>query len=186
MKKQFIILIISLTVIYTVNTIPQRQNGRQRRPNQNQNLDDQSLQDKIDGIFPPQTTQQSFRGADAIVTPVPNFTPTATPQVLTVNEQNCTCTPYHLCDPLTNTVRNPVNNDEVTGFGVIDIRFDPLDCQDVLDVCCVGAARVEEPIQPKPIENVPTQEAGCGVRNVGGLDFELAGAFVRDEKKLLK
>lgn len=83
-----------------------------------------------------------------------------------------------MCDPNTNSVRNPEVNDEITGFGVIDIRFDPLDCQDVLDVCCVGAATREKPIVPKPVENVPTQEAGCGVRNVGGLDFQLAGAFV--------
>lgn len=48
----------------------------------------------------------------------------------------------------------------------------------MLDVCCIGDAQREESIQPKPIANVPTQESGCGVRNVGGLDFELAGAFV--------
>lgn len=124
-----------------------------------------------------QTTQPT-RGVGVIVTPDPTYVPTTAPQTLTVNQQNCTCVPYHLCDPITNTVRETPNEDEVTGFGKIDIRFDPLDCVDVLDVCCVGVAQREESIVPKPNENVPTQEAGCGVRNVGGLDFELAGAFV--------
>lgn len=70
------------------------------------------------------------------------------------------------------------NDDDITGFGKIDVRFDKEDCSEVLDVCCIGDAQREESIQPKPIANVPTQESGCGVRNVGGLDFELAGAFV--------
>lgn len=168
MKSSLIIAIVSLTVINAVTAIPQWQ---QTPPNE-----DPNVQSVIDSIF---TTQRPInRGPGVVVTPDPTYTPTSSPQVLTVNEQTCTCVPYHMCDPNTNTVREVVNDDEVTGFGVIDIRFDPLDCQDVLDVCCVGAARRTDPIVPKPIENVPTQEAGCGVRNVGGLDFQLAGNFV--------
>ncbi|XP_055316143.1 uncharacterized protein LOC129575928 [Sitodiplosis mosellana] len=181
-KTYPLIAIISLTVIYAVNATPQR-NRWQRQQNE-----DPALQDAIDMVFntpnrgqqqqQQQSTTQSSRGVGVVVTPDPTYVPTTAPQTLTVNEQNCTCVPYHLCDPITNTVReNQSNNDEVTGFGLIDIRFDPLDCVDVLDVCCVGGAQREESIVPKPNENVPTQEAGCGVRNVGGLDFELAGAF---------
>lgn len=84
-----------------------------------------------------------------------------------------------MCDPNTNTVKGTTSTDEITGFGIIDIRFDETDCQDVLDVCCLGAATSPTTIEPKPVKNVPTQAAGCGVRNVGGLDFELAGAMVR-------
>lgn len=168
MQKNLIIAIISLTVIYTVNAIPQR-----LRPRQNLN----NGQDIIDQIFT-SSPQPNRAGPDSVVTPDPTFVPTSSPQMLFVNEQNCTCVPYHMCDPNTNTVKNPTSEDAMIGFGVIDIRFDPLDCQDVLDVCCVGPATREEPIIPKEPPNVTTQEAGCGVRNVGGLDFEIAGAFV--------
>jgi len=78
---------------------------------------------------------------------------------------------YKFCKKSTST-------DEITGFGVIDIRFDETDCQDVLDVCCLGVATSPVSIEPKPVKNgPPTQAAGCGVRNVGGIDFELAGAL---------
>lgn len=174
MKSSVIIAIVSLTaVIYAVNAIPQRQIPPNEDPN---------VQAAIDSIFASSTPRTpSNRGPGVVVTPDPTYTPTTSPLVLTVDDQNCTCVPYHMCDPNTNTVKQAVNDDEVTGFGVIDIRFDPLDCQDVLDVCCIGDAQRTEPIVPKPIEGRPTQAAGCGVRNVGGLDFKLAGAFVRIE-----
>lgn len=63
MKTNLIILIVSLTVIYAVNAIPQRN----LRPRQSNPTDDVQMQ--IDSIFPPQTTEQSFRGAGAIITP---------------------------------------------------------------------------------------------------------------------
>lgn len=151
MKTHLIFGVVCLTVIHAVTAIPQ-QEGRQRGSNQTEG----DIQRQIEEVF----------------------SPTSSPTVLTVNEQSCTCVPYHMCDPNSNTVKNDASDDEVTGFGVIDIRFDPLDCQDVLDVCCLGVAQREEPIVPKPVENVPTQAAGCGVRNVGGLDFQLAGNFV--------
>lgn len=176
MKTYLSIGIIYLTVILAVNTTPQR-NRRQRPQNEDPNL--QAAIENVFNIPSNGPTTQSTRGVGVVVTGVP-YTPTTAPQTLTVNEQNCTCVPYHLCDPNTNTVRDTPNDDEVTGFGKIDIRFDPLDCVDVLDVCCTGGAQREESIVPKPIENVPTQEAGCGVRNVGGLDFMLAGATVSE------
>lgn len=154
----------------------QRRLTRQRQINP----DDPALISKIEEVFS-RPTQDPTRGVGVIVTPDPTYVPTSSPQTLTINEQNCTCVPYHMCDPATNTIKSDtVNNDEVTGFGVIDIRFDNHDCQEILDVCCVGHATREESITPATPENVPTQEAGCGVRNVGGLDFELAGAVVSE------
>lgn len=180
MKINCIIAIASLTVIYTVNAIPQNNDARFKRQNEDVDPEKQIV---IDDIFRPRTTTPSSRGANVIVTPDPNYnpsniSPTTSPQTFFRNEQNCTCVPYHMCDPNTNTIKNEASDDEVTGFGVIDIRFNEEDCQDVLDVCCIGAATREEPIQPKKKENVPTKEAGCGVRNVGGIDFELKGAMV--------
>lgn len=113
-----------------------------------------------------------------IVTPDPNYVPTTSPLVLVKNQQNCTCVPYHMCDPQTNTVIQPVNDDDVTGFGKIDIRFNDQECVDVLDVCCVGAAQREESITPPTKEGTITKEAGCGVRNVNGIDFQITGAVV--------
>lgn len=143
MKTYFLIAIISLTVIYVVNATPQRNRGRQLQN------EDPALQDAIDMVFNTPNNrgqqQQPSRGVGVVVTPDPNYvpTPTTAPLTLTVNEQNCTCVPYHMCDPNTNTVKETTNDDEVTGFGLIDIRFDPLDCVDVLDVCCVGTAQRE-------------------------------------------
>lgn len=202
MKKAHLIAIISVTTVIfnTVNGIPQ--NGRPRRPNQNFNqnfdnydynmnpIDAQSNPSEtqlIQDIFgspqqqpqPLPPTRSPSRGAGVIVTPDPNFivTPTTSPQMLFINQQNCTCVPYHMCDPKTNTVRNQESNDEETGYGVIDIRFNPNDCQDVLDVCCIGAATIDAS-EPVPVEPPKPPQAGCGVRNVGGLDFQVAGAFV--------
>lgn len=188
MKKSVSIAIISLTtVIFTVNAIPQnwrrqRQNDPNFDPNVYPNNDEiQNTSENIqliEEIFNPpvRQTTPSNRGAGVIVTPDPSFTPTTSPQILTINEQNCTCVPYHMCDPKTNTVRGQENDDEVIGYGKIDIRFDPHDCQEILDVCCIGVATIDEP--QKPVEPPKPPEAGCGVRNVGGLDFQVAGAYV--------
>lgn len=143
MKTYLLIAIISLTVIYVVNATPQRNRGRQLQN------EDPALQDAIDMVFntpnrgQQQQQQQPSRGVAVVVTPDPNYVPTTAPLTLTVNEQNCTCVPYHMCDPNTNTVKETPNDNEVTGFGLIDIRFDPLECVDVLDVCCVGTAQRE-------------------------------------------
>lgn len=187
MKRNTIISIcLSFVVINVLYAIPQG-TGRQTQ-NQQQSETDPDIQRQIDAIFPPPAgtfetgstgTTERTRGAGFVVTPDPNFVPTSSPQTLTINQQNCTCVPYHMCDPTTNTVKSEtVNTDAVTGFGVIDIRFDTHDCQEILDVCCLGDSTREESIEPKPVKNVPTQESGCGVRNVGGLDFQLAGAYV--------
>lgn len=193
MKRTHLIAIIGVTTVIfnTVNAIPQ--NGRPSRPNQNFDnydyntnpIDDQSnpsetqlIQDIFGPASPsPPPTRPPQRGAGVIVTPDPTFTPTTSPQMLTINQQNCTCVPYHMCDPKTNTVKNQESNDEEIGYGVIDIRFNPNDCQDVLDVCCIGAATIDNS-EPVPVDPPKPPQAGCGVRNVGGLDFQVAGAFV--------
>lgn len=201
MKTHLLIAIISVTTVIsiTVNAVPQH--GRHRtsqRQNFNENIDNfdynanpqqtaDALQQTPDaqliadifggGEMQRPTRPPSHRGAGVIVTPDPTFTPTTSPQILTINQQNCTCVPYHMCDPQTNTVKNQENDDAVVGYGVIDIRFNPNDCQDVLDVCCIGAAQIDE--TTAPVEPPKPPQAGCGVRNVGGLDFQVAGAFVR-------
>lgn len=163
---------------------------------------DPVLQAAIDSVFNTQATAPPRSGPGTIVTPVPNFVPTIVPQTLVSNTgEQCTCVPYHMCDPMTNTTRgpSPVNNggsniggggggngatqgpneqDLIDGFGQIDIRFDPDDCQDVLDVCCRGANRKEETVSVPPVATKPNRAAGCGIRNVGGIDFQITGAFV--------
>uniref|UniRef100_A0A1B0DF92 Uncharacterized protein n=1 Tax=Phlebotomus papatasi TaxID=29031 RepID=A0A1B0DF92_PHLPP len=104
------------------------------------------------------------------------FQPTSAPQILTTDSgQQCTCVPYYLCDPTTNTT---IKDGRFDGFGQIDIRFDPRSCQDVLDVCCLGEKQREEPIMPSPptTNSQPNRPRGCGIRNVGGLDFTLVGS----------
>lgn len=119
------------------------------------------------------------RGFATVVTPEPFPDPTLTPTILLSNTvDECTCVPYYLCDPNSNTVRTEEPAGDFDGFGVIDIRFGERSCQDVLDVCCKGVNRKEEPIVVKPIVQKPNRAAGCGIRNVGGLDFKLAGATV--------
>lgn len=176
MKTNIVIAIIVSNVIYAVNAVPQR-NVRQSLT-----TEDPSVQIEIDKIFGNNRNVTRRPGIGDVVTPDPTYIPTTGPTVLTIKEQTCTCVPYHRCDPNTNTIKrdeaDSANDDAVTGFGAIDIRFGERDCQDVLDVCCISDAQTPESITPKPVENVPTYEAGCGVRNVNGLDFQVAGALV--------
>jgi hypothetical protein len=65
-----------------------------------------------------------------------------------------------------------------TPFGAIDVRLDAQDvCPEILDVCCRITNAAQQPVTPPPIVN-KTGVTGCGVRNVGGLDFTLVGDFV--------
>lgn len=79
-----------------------------------------------------------------------------------------------MCDPNRSAVRTDVQQD----FGIIDIRFNPNECVDVLDVCCVAAQIRREPANPPSVTARPNTPRGCGIRNVGGLDFQLAGNTV--------
>lgn len=172
--KQFlsILTIVLLLAMNTIDAVPQHLRQRRQQTFDPANPD---IQAAIEQVFstPPN------RGFGVVVTPDPTFVPTTAPQTLiTENNQQCTCVPYHMCDPSNNTVREMAEDDAVTGFGLIDIRFDPLDCQDVLDVCCLGVNQREVPIVPVQPTNKPTRASGCGIRNVGGLDFQITGAFV--------
>lgn len=175
MKIILYALSICLYGINTVVAVPQR--IRQQTTTVQPAPD---IQRAIEEVFstPSSATPPNNRGFDKIVTPEPNFVPTTAPQTLVTNGEQCTCVPYHRCDPTNNSVKDTLANDAAIGFGLIDIRFDPEDCQDVLDVCCRGVDQRQETIVPPPIENKPTRASGCGIRIVGGLDFKITGAFV--------
>lgn len=170
------IVIIGLAFFtLTTTALPQQQN-----PN---------IQSQIDSVFGPaptgngnaQSSRPNGRGFATIVTPDPldNYEPTSSPQTaLTDTGDRCTCVPYYLCDPSNNMVRNDNSDGEVDGFGLIDIRLGAETCEHYLDVCCKSDNQKEEPIVPKPVTTKPNRKAGCGIRNVGGLDFQLAGASV--------
>lgn len=104
--------------------------------------------------------------------------PTLSPQTFQQQGETCLCVPYHRCDPTTNRTIEEGGTDEgdgsFDGFGVIDVRFDRESCQDVLDVCCIPSKQTEVPIVP-PVKVEPNRPTGCGLRNVGGIDFTLAG-----------
>uniref|UniRef100_A0A1B0B499 Phenoloxidase-activating factor 2 n=1 Tax=Glossina palpalis gambiensis TaxID=67801 RepID=A0A1B0B499_9MUSC len=117
------------------------------------------------------------RGIGHIVTPVPisDAEPLANFQSISGRSQ-CNCVPYHMCDPTTNTVTEDGSFD---GFGLIDLRFsrndDPV-CDHFLDVCCDGARVHNESLTPTPQEERSYRATGCGIRNVGGIDFNITGA----------
>lgn len=166
-----------VAIILVLVTFPSESQQQQEQPN---------IQSTIDSVFgtgggavanPPPPSSNRNRGFGTVVTPEPFVQPTSQPTVLRKDTANeCTCVPYYMCDPSDNTVRG--EDPDFDGFGVIDIRFDERACQDVLDVCCKGANQKEEPIVVKPIVQKPNRAAGCGIRNVGGIDFQLAGAVV--------
>lgn len=112
-------------------------------------------------------------GISEIVTPEPNLNEGSNPVIPEKNNdetaEECTCVSYYLCDPVNNKFRG--EEEVFDGFGVIDIRFNENDCPQSLDVCCKGVNQKEEPIVPPP---PPSRGGGCGIRNVGGLDFQLA------------
>jgi len=173
-----LLCLLLLSAPVTPQRIPNRQQSRPAQESQQTEqeqlpLPDENIQDVISKVF----TTPPPRGFAVVVTPEPNLSPTTAPQTLVTNGEQCTCVPYHMCDPINNTVRNPDDDNVVDGFGLIDIRFDPNDCQEVLDVCCKGVNRKEESIVPQPVPNRPKPASGCGIRNVGGIDFQITGAF---------
>lgn len=109
-----------------------------------------------------------------------NYIPTTAPTVLVEDGVPCTCVPYFMCDPKTNTTtpqtsapNAPEENSE--GYGLIDIRFgsDANVCEEYLDVCCKDLNRNGGTPIPKP----PPKVTGCGIRNPR-LDFGLIGNTV--------
>lgn len=146
-------------------------NQPSQQPNQNQQLQQPTQQQ-------PQTQPtRAASGFANIVTPDPNA---ATMNFNSISGRaQCNCVPYHMCDPSTNTVKTEEADDSFDGFGLIDIRFnkddDPV-CEHFLDVCCDNNHTREESLTPKPQEERPNRPKGCGVRNVGGIDFNITGA----------
>lgn len=126
----------------------------------------------------PSVPNQPARGGFAeVVTPVPvdPSSPLIDFTSISGKTADCNCVPYYMCDPSTNSITEDGSFD---GFGVIDIRFgddDPV-CPSSVDVCCAGNRTRQEVLNPTPLEKRPNQPRGCGIRNVGGLDFTLSGA----------
>jgi len=60
-------------------------------------------------------------------------------------------------------------------FNVCFIILYPV-CPTSVDVCCAGNRTRSEVLNPTPLDQRPNQPRGCGIRNVGGLDFKLTGA----------
>ncbi|KAH8295237.1 hypothetical protein KR018_009014 [Drosophila ironensis] len=117
---------------------------------------------------------QQSGGISVIVRPEP-ARPEANYNSTSGRDAMCNCVPYYNCDPATNSV---TESDSFDGFGVIDIRFnvdDPI-CPSSVDVCCADNRTRTKPLNPTPLIERPNQPQGCGVRNVGGLDFTLSGA----------
>lgn len=60
-------------------------------------------------------------------------------------------------------------------FGTIDVQYNQdFSCAGVLDICCRRSQQRTEPIPVPPLSvTQPNRPIGCGIRNVGGLDFKL-------------
>ncbi|CRL07166.1 CLUMA_CG020154, isoform A [Clunio marinus] len=134
------------------------------------------LNDRIQNVFGNSrgnTKNVNRGGFGEIVLPEPeNISPTQAPQVINTNGQICKCVPYWMCEPSNNPTTSTTDS---RFFGEIDVRFNPQTCQDVLDVCCTPNRETNEVIvPPKPPLSVQ-QPTGCGIRNVNGIDFSLAG-----------
>ncbi|XP_055387040.1 phenoloxidase-activating factor 2 [Condylostylus longicornis] len=159
-------ILLTILSIICVHSIPQQQ----QQPQQ------QDFERVVQSIF--NTSRSS--GFNQIVLPEP-LGPTEEPQIFIKDNVQCRCVPYHRCDPRNNTVINDspdgnTNEDEqIDGFGLLDIRFDSQSCQDVLDVCCGYEKISEKPLPVKPVVTQPTRPTGCGIRNVGGIDFQITG-----------
>ncbi|XP_013099463.2 phenoloxidase-activating factor 2 [Stomoxys calcitrans] len=177
-------LVLILSFLVYGNALPQQSTGTYDpditalvdnvfgQPNQQQQQQQQQQQ-------PQQPATQTTRkptGFANIVTPDPIGANTQFNSIS--GRSQCNCVPYHLCDPSNNTPAT-MEDDIFDGFGLIDIRFnrddDPV-CAHFLDVCCDGNHTRSESLNPKPQEERPNRPKGCGVRNVGGIDFNITGA----------
>ncbi|KAH8421249.1 hypothetical protein KR009_007014 [Drosophila setifemur] len=124
-----------------------------------------------------QSPIQQNSGIGLVVTPEPIDSSVSETSFNSISGKSsaCNCVPYYKCDPSTNSVTEDGSFD---GFGQIDIRFnndDPI-CPSSVDVCCADNRTRTETLNPKPLNQRPNQPRGCGIRNVGGLDFSLSGA----------
>lgn len=103
--------------------------------------------------------------------PLDSLLPTVRPQtLLTANGERCTCVPYFTCQPEPEFA-------EQNKFNEINVNYNPDSCQDVLDVCCRDADSLVVPMNNTPGELPVGRPRGCGLRNIGGIDFTLTGNF---------
>ncbi|XP_075146744.1 phenoloxidase-activating factor 2 isoform X2 [Haematobia irritans] len=178
------VVVLALILVY-VNASPQ----------QNPANYDPDLTALVDSVFnqpstsnsDPSTSQQQQKPQTQPTRAPTGFANIVTPDPIGANTQfnsisgrsQCNCVPYHLCDPSTNTATTTTEDESFDGFGLIDIRFnkddDPV-CEHFLDVCCDGNHTRSESLNPTPQEERPNRPKGCGIRNVGGIDFNITGA----------
>lgn len=135
-------------------------------------------QQPIDKIYFPENETSILDFAnrasiDEVVTPDPlgPNAPTLSPMTLiTAQGDRCTCVPYFMCKPEAEFA-------EQNKFNEIDVNYNPESCQDVLDVCCRDEDSLVVPMNNTPGTAPPTRIRGCGLRNIGGIDFSLTGNF---------
>ncbi|XP_058831215.1 phenoloxidase-activating factor 2-like isoform X1 [Topomyia yanbarensis] len=135
-------------------------------------------QSPIDKIFFPEneTSILDFAnraGIDEVITPDPfgPNAPTLSPMTLiTAQGDRCTCVPYFMCKPEAEFA-------EQNKFNEIDVNYNPESCQDVLDVCCRAEDSLVVPMNNTPGVVPTSKPRGCGLRNIGGIDFTLTGNF---------
>ena len=131
------------------------------------------------------STKPSGSGFGTVVMPEPINPSLPQPNFNSVSgrSRSCNCVAYHMCDPRANAVipegnGNGDDGGDFDGFGLIDLRFnadDPV-CEHFLDVCCDDNRTRTNSITPRPVETRPNRPKGCGIRNVGGIDFNITGA----------
>ncbi|XP_055528996.1 phenoloxidase-activating factor 2 isoform X2 [Wyeomyia smithii] len=137
-----------------------------------------TAQQPIDKIYFPEneTSILDFAnraGIDEVVTPDPfgPNSPTLSPmKFITAQGDECTCVPYFMC-------RAQPEFAEQNKFNEIDVNYNPESCQDVLDVCCRAQDSLVVPMNNTPGTVSSRRPVGCGLRNVGGIDFTLTGDF---------
>ncbi|XP_075989409.1 phenoloxidase-activating factor 2-like [Anticarsia gemmatalis] len=87
------------------------------------------------------------------------------------NGESCQCVPYYLCNNKNEAV--DVDNPDITGYGVLDIRFgEDNPCQESVEVCCTIP---KKPDVPKPLPD-PKRLKGCGYRNPNGIGASFSGS----------
>lgn len=163
MKTFLKIALICSIVIGVANAVPKRR-GRKTTTTEDPRISDEII--KVFGTDPTTTPQMIFRN-DA---PDLNTEPT---EIDSYKPCYDTCVEYYLCDRRNGKViHNDTSNSEEL---VINPRLLPTSCE-YMQVCCIDDDKKSEPIAPAPtVDVVPTYKDGCGVRNINGIDFELAG-----------
>lgn len=131
-----------------------------------------NIEDIVRDVFSTNPSAQPPAGFSVIVTPEPNDPSNPQPMFNSISGKGlCNCVPYHMCDPSTNSI---TEDGEFDGFGLIDLRVnidDPV-CPHYLDVCCDNNRTRSESLTPTPQD---TRSRGCGIRKVGGIDFNITG-----------